>query len=572
MTFKQIIKCEKNNEKNYESLKQGCIKNKIKPFVGAGLSMPPYLGWRDSLIELVSSCDEEVKTDLLNILNREDYESAADYVVSVLGKGIFEQRFKEIFNAGKIKNVGISNSLRMLANIFSNAVITTNFDKCIETAYADKGNSFSSIITPDASSLSNYITQISRNNAHYLWKIHGDIECFDKRVFTSKEYEKTYIQNKDCKDAIYSFFQNNQLLFLGCSLKGKDRYMNILRELGEKTDVTNYAIIQRPEDERVFKEFSKRLSDHWIFPIWYPYNDTSHESLCVILSQLMIDINEDAEDISDINITFSKNNVQEYIESGLMKKGISLSIPKKEEVTLDDIVAICLGKVAKYSKRGISIELFDLLGNIYDKKYKDLKIDNDVRGHNNQWIDAFETIIKNMKIMDISSKKTIVVGIGNGEEGRCLGYESICNAGNLYFSDIAAGSLNKARKIYKNGVGFHQPAQDLSRIASMSMDIYISLRTYQSTYFNIEKALYEATRVLKRNGKIIISISNGFVSKNDKSTVIPGLLKADGKTIDKEKPYSIVERIINKLIVLKYKSIGKVESVSEIFVYATKGV
>lgn len=38
-------------------------------------------------------------------------------------------------------------------------------------------------------------------------------------------------------------------------------------------------------------------------------------------------------------------------------------------------------------------ELFGLMGQIYDKKYKNLKFDNDVRGHDDKWSEIFYNIL-----------------------------------------------------------------------------------------------------------------------------------------------------------------------------------
>ncbi len=564
MTFEELLKCDKNNEKNYDALKEKCKAGKIIPFVGAGLSIPPYLGWRASLEELVSSCDSSVGEELKDLLNKDLYEDAADFIVDSLGKGQFEQDFKELFSEEKIKNIGISNSMRLLPDLFPAAVITTNFDKCIETSYSEKGNLFSSVITPkDAATLDDYITQITRNNAHFLWKIHGDIDCFNKRVFTSKEYNETYQADPKVKETMYNFFRNSQLLFLGCSLSGNDRYMAILKKLGKNTAINNYALVQIPEDKKKFAECKKRLSDHWIFPIWYPAEDAQHESVCIILRQLIQDLGDDK--VTDIDDTYSKNNVSDYIEEKLARRGLKISIPREEGITIDDLVAIGVGKEKGYLKHGLSEELYDYLGEVYDRKYKDMKVVNDTRGHDDRWKTCFSEILKEQKINDIASQKVVIVGIGNGEEGAYLGYKKINDADNLILADIAEKSLNKAKSKYSKAICIKQPAQDLSKVISSSVNLYISLRVYQSTFFNIDKALYEALRVLKKGGTIIISISNGFINKVDNS-YIPGLIAADGQTIDRNKSKQIAEYVINKMRKLSFKKIKSKECMSEIFV------
>lgn len=77
-------------------------------------------------MELVDTCDDKVKNNLKVLLDDKEFESAADFVVESLGKGQFERNSRELFDDNKIKNIGISNSMRLLPQIFPNAVITTN--------------------------------------------------------------------------------------------------------------------------------------------------------------------------------------------------------------------------------------------------------------------------------------------------------------------------------------------------------------------------------------------------------------------------------------------------------------
>lgn len=129
--------------------------------------------------------------------------------------------------------------------------------------------------------------------------------------------------------------------------------MRILKELGEKNDMTNFAILQKPESETEYERQKKSLSDHWAFPIWYPANDKSHESVCIIFRELIADMTEENEDVTDINSTFSRNSVLEFIENQMKAKGITLTTHKEENITLDDLAAVCMGRTSGYSYLGL---------------------------------------------------------------------------------------------------------------------------------------------------------------------------------------------------------------------------
>ena len=69
-------------------------------------------------------------------------------------------------------------------------------------------------------------------------------------------------------------------------------------------------------------------------------------------------------------------------------------------------------------------------------------------------------------------------------------------------------------------------AEDLP-LNNDTYDLYVSLRTYNSTFFDVKKSLSEAYIVLKHNGVIIISIANGFLNYKENNIIsgliIPGL-------------------------------------------------
>lgn len=64
MQFSDILECVDGNKKTYNNLMRECSKGKIIPFIGAGLCIPPYLGWKDSLLELVSCHPSNYKLPL----------------------------------------------------------------------------------------------------------------------------------------------------------------------------------------------------------------------------------------------------------------------------------------------------------------------------------------------------------------------------------------------------------------------------------------------------------------------------------------------------------------------------
>ena len=108
---------------------------------------------------------------------------------------------------------------------------------------------------------------------------------------------------------------------------------------------------------------------------------------------------------------------------------------------------------------------------------------------------------------------------------------------------------------------------DLKEIKNSSFDLYLSLRTYQSTLFEIENSVFEAYRVLRPGGSIIISVSNAHKAKD---SIVQGILRGNGKEVDFDLPYSIANQIRSNLTRLSFQNIGLSTGYNEIYIFGVK--
>lgn len=579
MDIKEIL-AYGSNSKYFDELCDLHINKSIIPFVGAGFSYPAYRGWGDTLMELLGNEHEAQIKKLSEFLNNGEYQHAADYVYSSLEQGVFNERFLDYFSEDKITESGLGKGVCMLPILFKETgLLTLNFDRCIERAYSEVGQSIEVMCPQKADFIRDAIEKIKRPDRTILWKLHGDYYTPLTRVFTSDEYQSFYVSDSKGYAELIRFFEDSSFLFLGCSLSLDDMFMDILKDVSAPSKrIKHYAFMRIPEDKSEFEKRKHEYSKRYIFPIWYPENDSKHESIILLLNELYrCTKNKGVLKSSSTIDTFTTKSIPKTVKDELAYRGISISIPKMEMITIDDIIAICLGKSTRYSQRGLEFELYSILGAAYDEKYIKREIKKDVRGLKGQksfWLDCFKECLKHLNISESAYYKSdvLVVGIGNGDEGLKLGYDKVAQEGKLYLADIASESLEKARKLFIKHDGkceaINQPAQDLSSLPSDSMDLYISTMTYQSTFFNIEKALYEAIRVLKGDGAIVISIVNGYL--DEKGKYRKGMTKFDSKEIDVNKPKVLSDYITEELKKLGMVRIKTIESDSEIFICGKK--
>jgi len=127
-----------------------------------------------------------------------------------------------------------------------------------------------------------------------------------------------------------------------------------------------------------------------------------------------------------------------------------------------------------------------------------------------EWHTYLRLFLARLGIMDIKNIDVVDVGIGNAYASQVF----LDNCASLTGVDISAEALNYAKDKLPNAALKIGSAEDLREIDSFSKDLYISLRTYQSTLFDIKESLHEAYRVLADGGGIVISIPNMFLKKN----------------------------------------------------------
>ena len=155
----------------------------------------------------------------------------------------------------------------------------------------------------------------------------------------------------------------------------------------------------------------------------------------------------------------------------------------------------------------------------YEEKYADRSEMADERYVDfGSWEAEFRRLLFQLGLSgQLPRMKAINVGIGNGNE-RPSDYSAFAELTGI---DVSEEALQKAKRYLPKMQTIAAEAEDLAVIPSNSQDLYVSLRTYQSSFFGIKAALFEAFRVLRPGGSIIISISNAYVESDQGGPVGP---------------------------------------------------
>lgn len=249
----------------------------------------------------------------------------------------------------------------------------------------------------------------------------------------------------------------------------------------------------------------------------------------------------------------------------LQRRGLDIDeLPSEWDITIEDIINCCLS--APYAA-----ELSDLPGMVryarataFDKKYLEYSYENDSRGLSDQWRQDVREVLTLMRADDYTLRHVLNVGIGNGLEGDKL-FDQVEK---LTIVDIAPNSLERAQKRLPLARAIVTEAENLSFLPTGSQDIYVSLRTYQSSYCDMSRAVREAYRVVRQGGVVLISIANGFIGEG--SALIPGLLIPHSNVVDRDRPFLLAERVRQQLSRLRFEEIGVRTGFAEIYVFGRR--
>lgn len=235
------------------------------------------------------------------------------------------------------------------------------------------------------------------------------------------------------------------------------------------------------------------------------------------------------------------------------------------DLTVSDLVTLCQkGRSRKATRRALD----DLREEYFTTKYLEYRDQSDVRGlTGNAWTDEVNMIFSQLSL-DLAEADILYVGVGKGQDVPDL----LPKFKTLTGVDISRSMLRKAKEVTPRLSVSRDIAESLSTLRDESFDLYLSLRVFQSSLFDIEEALRQATRVLRPGGSIVLSIPGGFVDLDSKGHLrfLPGLHPPGSDYIDRARPRHVAERIITQMERLLFQRIGHYQDTGDYYIYARR--
>lgn len=191
----QILKAIKNNN--------------LVLFIGSGLSrslgFPDWKGLVEEILRELAKEDPKYN-DMIEILNN-NFFNEIEILEKIKGKkseiyGVLDRIFDVPNN--EFTNLSLHKKLGSL----STKIITTNYDKALETATGFKKVQFDN----------NYhIANLSKLD-NYVFKLHGCIESPDKCILFEEDYEELYSDKKGAIERLRNIIADQTIIFIGFSL------------------------------------------------------------------------------------------------------------------------------------------------------------------------------------------------------------------------------------------------------------------------------------------------------------------------------------------------------------------
>jgi hypothetical protein len=228
-------------------------------FAGAGASrgemqegndsVEQYLpGWGDLLIRLVDHARKigrltsSEASKLKRAVKDQKFLFVAEVIRRKLGAREYDEALEDIFRDPRLKP---TKRHRLITEISFAAILTTNYDKLIESAYALHG------YIPPTYTFDNAPDIISAlsHERFFILKAHGDIDRKDTIILSERDYRDAVYRQPGYRAALNTIFITKTILFIGTSLTDTD--INLVLESVSETfggkGPKHYALLPRRE-------------------------------------------------------------------------------------------------------------------------------------------------------------------------------------------------------------------------------------------------------------------------------------------------------------------------------------
>jgi len=271
------------NQERFEQLEKCLIEKNVVPFIGAGLSVEGgFPSWKMHLQQQGRTAGINAE-QITTLLDNGQYEEVIQKIETIRNRETFIQEIKDAFS----KNGDLTDTTLRISELFTDTIITTNYDHLIEQAFDTGGENTIQLID-----IAN-ISETPDQNKTTVIKLHGDINTPSRCILGKNQYDEAYGNGeldleKPIPKLLSFHYRTSNLLFLGCSLN-QDRTMQVFQAVKEKIgDVDrpqHFSLESIPENIEKLAERNAYLLSFGITPIWFPHKSYDYIEQILRLSR-----------------------------------------------------------------------------------------------------------------------------------------------------------------------------------------------------------------------------------------------------------------------------------------------
>lgn len=256
------------NVDHFIQLVELMVAGAVVPFVGAGISASAgFSSWKDHLRHQGKTA-HIAKERIEALLASGAFETVLEEIEAVRGREVFIQEIRDEFS----RNLTIPDVVWRISELFTDTVITTNYDRLLEQSFATG--------EADRVQVINGLNAMQRPDPKKITviKLHGDIREPKRCILSKTQYDEAYGNgslnlHKPIPKLLAYHYKNSSLLFLGCSLSN-DRTVQVFRKIresmGEEEETKqHFSIEQAPGTLEEIAQRNAELAKLGITPIWF---------------------------------------------------------------------------------------------------------------------------------------------------------------------------------------------------------------------------------------------------------------------------------------------------------------
>jgi hypothetical protein len=238
----------------------------VVPFIGAGLSVTGgFPTWEAHL----RSQGRTAGLDTAQVESRlasGEYEAVIAEIEGKRGRDVFIQEIRDVFG----RTGTITDATLLVTELFTDTVITTNYDRLIEQAFDTGAKNVYQLITGKT------LLVAPKSQCVSVIKLHGDIKIPVDCIISANQYNSAYGNaaidlSLPIPKLLEYYYKNSSLLFLGCSLNN-DRTVQVFRAIREQLrdiPIQHFLIEPAPSTEQNLVARNAYLAALGITGIWF---------------------------------------------------------------------------------------------------------------------------------------------------------------------------------------------------------------------------------------------------------------------------------------------------------------